>query len=68
MPQSFDTLRIGHKYEMINLGDRVRFSILERIGDNGFLVKNLETFETFELHDLVKYGFGKDYDLFEITD
>jgi len=67
MPQSFDILRIGHKYEMINLGVKVCFIILERKEESDFMVKDLETLEKFRLSDLIKYGIGKDYDLTEIT-
>lgn len=66
MPRSFDTLRVGHKYEMINLGVKVSFIILERKEESDFLVKDLETLEIFRLTDLIKYGLGKDYDLYEI--
>ena len=66
MPQSFDTLRVGHKYEMINLGVKVSFIILERKDEFDFLVKDLETLEIFRLSDLIKYGLGKDYDLYEL--
>jgi hypothetical protein len=64
--QSFDTLRVGHKYEMTNLGIKVGFVVLDRREDHDFLVKNLETLEIFSLTDLVKYGIGKDYDIYEI--
>lgn len=66
MPQSFDTLRIGHRYEMINLGEKVRFRILERVDEDDFLIKDLDTLEMLRLYDLIRYGKGKDYDLYEI--
>ena len=66
MSQSFDTLRVGHRYELTNLGDTVKFIILERLEEFRFLIKNLDTLEVFELDDLVKYGIGKDYSLSEI--
>ena len=67
MPQSFATLRIGHKYIMINLGVQVSFIILERMEESEFMVKDLETLEKFRLSDLIKYGIGKDYELTEIS-
>jgi hypothetical protein len=67
MPQSFDTLRVGHKYVMINLGVKVSFIILERMEKSDFMVKDLETLEKFSLSDLIKYGIGKDYELSEIS-
>ena len=67
MPQSFDTLRVGHQYIMINLGVQVSFIILERMEESEFMVKDLETLEKFRLSDLIKYGIGKDYELTEIS-
>jgi hypothetical protein len=66
VPQSFDTLRVGHKYEMVNLGVKVSFIILERKEEMDFMVKDLETLEIFMLTDLIKYGMGGDYALNEI--
>ncbi len=66
MPQSFDTLRVGHKYVMINQGEKVRFTILEIRSETDMLLKDLDTLETYNILDLIKYGIGEDYDLFEI--
>jgi hypothetical protein len=66
MPQSIDTLRIGHCYEITNYGEKIRFILMEIIDDDHYMIKNLETLDLFNLFDLVRYGKGKDYDLFEI--
>ena len=66
MPQSFDTLRVGHHYELINHGEVVRFIITEIKDHNQITVKDLDSLEIFNINDLVKFGIGKDYDLKEI--
>lgn len=62
---SFDVLRVGKKYRLVNYGDAYEFEI-ERILVNGdFKVKDLHTLERYHLKDAIKFGRGKD---FEISD
>lgn len=42
------------------------FTVLRRISDNNFLVKNLATLEKFELADLIQFGVGKDFEIVEL--
>ncbi len=63
---SFDVLRVGKKYRLLNFGDRYEFEI-ERILVNGdFKVKDLNTLERFLLKDTIKFGRGKDFEIWEI--
>ena len=63
---SFDVLRVGKKYSLVNFGDRYEFQI-ERIMINGdFKVKDLTTLERFHLKDTIKYGKGKDFEIREL--
>ncbi len=63
---SFDVLRVGKKYRLINFGDRYEFEI-ERILVNGdFKVKDLHTLERYLLKDTIKFGQGKDFEIREI--
>lgn len=63
---SFDVLRIGKKYRLVNQGEQHEF-VIEYILSNGdFNVKDLLTLERYHLKDLIKYGKGKDYSLEEI--
>jgi len=63
---SFDVLRVGKKYRLINLGDKYEFEI-ERILVNGdFKVKDLHTLERYLLKDTIKFGKGKDFELREL--
>jgi hypothetical protein len=63
---AFDTLRVGHCYTITNYGETVKFTLLEIVNGSEYRIKNLETLEIFNLFDLLKYGKGKDFDLFEI--
>ena len=63
---SFDVLRVGKKYTLINFGDRYEFEI-EKIMVNGdFKVKDLTTLERFQLKDVIKFGKGKDFEIREL--
>jgi hypothetical protein len=66
MPLSIDNLRKGKKYKMINYGDEMHFQVLDIPGESEYLVKDLLTLEKYFLHDLLKYGKGKDFDLEEL--
>ena len=64
---SFDVLRVGKKYSLINFGDRYEFEI-EKIMVNGdFKVKDLTTLERFQLKDTIKFGKGKDFEIRELN-
>ncbi|MBK8290286.1 MAG: hypothetical protein IPK96_04300 [Flammeovirgaceae bacterium] len=63
---SFDVLRVGKKYRLVNLGDKYEFEI-ERILVNGdFKVKDLHTLVRYLLKDTIKFGRGKDFEIREL--
>jgi len=63
---SFDVLRTGKKYRLINFGEQHDF-IIEHILNNGdFKVKDLHTLERYHLKELITYGKGKDFLLEDI--
>ncbi len=66
MSISLDTLRVGKKYYLINYGERHDFSVMEKLNNNNCKLKDLFTLEYYELKDLLKYGRGKDYELWQI--
>ncbi len=64
---SFNVLRVGKKYRLVNFGDQYEFEI-ERILVNGdFNVKDLLTLERFLLKDTIKFGKGNDFEIREIS-
>jgi hypothetical protein len=63
---SFDVLRVGKKYRLLNFGDRYEFEIERIIGNGDFKVKDLNTLERFLLKDTIKFGKGKDFEIREI--
>jgi hypothetical protein len=65
MAMSFDSLRVGKRYILRNLGEKNEFQVQERKSDNDFIVKDIYTLEVYSLKDLIRYGKGKDYDLYE---
>ena len=62
----FQNLRVGKSYQIVNFGEKSRFSVLRKLSEENFAVKNLLTLETFELYDLVRFGKGSDYELREL--
>ena len=65
---SFDVLRTGKKYRLINFGEQHDF-VIENILSNGdFKVKDLHTLERYYLKELIEYGKGKDFYLEELSD
>jgi hypothetical protein len=64
---SFDVLRTGKKYRLINFGERHEFVVENVLGNGDFKVKDLLTLERFRLKELITYGQGKDFLLEEIT-
>jgi hypothetical protein len=58
---SFDVLRTGKKYRLVNFGEQHEF-VIENILSNGdFRVKDLLTLERYHLKELIRYGKGKDF-------
>ena len=66
MSISIDTIRIGKKYYIVNYGERHEFVVLQRIGEDNFLLKDLLTLEQYELQEFLSYGKGADFELFEL--
>ena len=63
---SFDVLRVGKKYRLLNFGDRYEFEIERIIGNGDFKVKDLHTLERFLLKDTIKFVKGKDFEIREL--
>lgn len=63
---SFDVLRTGKKYRLVNFGETHEFVVENILGNGDFKVKDLLTLERFRLTELVTYGKGKDFLLEEL--
>jgi hypothetical protein len=63
---SFDVLRVGKKYRLMNFGDRYEFVIEEILGNENFRLKDLQTLEIMFMKDLIKFGKGKDFEIREL--
>ena len=63
---SFDVLRVGKKYRMVNYGDRYEFEIERILGNGDFKVKDIHTLERFLLKDVIRFGQGKDFTIEEL--
>ncbi len=63
---SFNALRVGWKYRLVNFGDVYEFEILRALEGDNFRLKDLVTLEEYDLYDLVRFGRGKDFEVREI--
>ena len=62
LTMSFDNLRVGKRYRLINYGDVSEFEVLEVLEDD-FLLKDLLSLDTYHLSKLVEYGTSEDFDI-----
>ncbi len=63
---SFNALRVGKKYKLVNFGDIYEFQVERILGNDDFKVKDLHTLERFLLKDVIKFGTGKDFEIREL--
>lgn len=63
---SFDVLRVGKKYKLINFGETHEFEVENILVNHDFKVKDLFTLERYLLKDLIKFGKGKDFEIREL--
>ncbi|HEY0744528.1 MAG TPA: hypothetical protein VGD40_23840 [Chryseosolibacter sp.] len=65
---SFDVLRTGKKYRLINFGETHEFVVESVLANGDFKVKDLLTLERYKLKDLIRYGTGKDFVLEDLEE
>lgn len=63
---SFDVLRVGKKYRLINFGEVNEFVVEYILANGDFNVKNIHTLERYLLKDLIQYGKGNDFEIREM--
>lgn len=66
MPIALDNLRVGRKYQLVNMGEVRQVVIVARLRGANFQVKDLNTLELYTIEELLQWGIGKDYDIDEI--
>jgi hypothetical protein len=60
---SFDVLRVGKKYRLVNYGDKYDFEIEKILANGDFKVKDVHTLERYHLKETIKFGKGKDFEI-----
>jgi hypothetical protein len=63
---SFDVLRIGKKYRLINFREQYEFVIEEILLNRDFKLKDIHTLETMFMKDLIRFGKGADFEIREL--
>lgn len=63
---SFDVLRVGKRYSLVNFGERYEFEIEKVLLNNDFKVKDIHTLERYRLQDTYKFGKGRDFEIREL--
>ncbi len=63
---SIDNMRVGKNYFLRNHGETTSFIVLETSGDNDYKIKDLLTLEIYKFNNLIRYGTGEDFELYEI--
>lgn len=66
MNASFDIIRTGKTYLLINYDEEWRFEVMEIIGNDDYKIKMIDTLEVQLLSDLIAYGKGKDFKFDEL--
>jgi hypothetical protein len=64
---SFDVLRVGKRYSLVNFGERFDFEIEMVLLNNDFKVKDIHTMERYRLQETIKYGKGQDFEIRELN-
>ncbi|HMJ69820.1 MAG TPA: hypothetical protein VK508_13040 [Cyclobacteriaceae bacterium] len=60
---SFNVLRIGKRYRMVNFGDRYEFEIEHILLNDDFKVKDIHTLERYHLQAVLQFGKGTDFEI-----
>ena len=63
---SYDNMRVGKRYFLRNHGETTSFLVMEPEGINDFKIKDLISHDIYLFDDLVRFGLGKDFELYEI--
>ena len=67
MPRSFNNLRVGKKFKLINFGETYEFEILEIMGNGDSKLKDIYSLEHYNLYDLIQFGKGEDFEIIDLS-
>lgn len=67
MAESFNNLRVGKKFRLINFGESFEFEVVEIMANGDCLLKDIHTLEYYGLFGLIEYGKGEDFDVSEMS-
>lgn len=59
-------LRKNHQYRIVNFDEELKFTVLEVLENDNYLIKNMISLEILELNDILQYGISANYVLDEI--
>lgn len=60
---TFNVLRVGKKYRLLNYRERTDFIVEEILGNDNFRIKDIHTMEILFMNDLIKFGKGMDFEI-----
>mgnify|MGYP003624247707 CR=1 FL=1 len=67
MAKSFNNLRVGKKFTLINFSERFDFEVIEMFSNGDYRLKDINTLEYYNIFDLIQYGIGDDFDIDELN-
>ena len=65
MAKSFNNLRVGKTFRLVNFGETSDFQVLEIMSDGDCYIKDINTLEVYKLFDIIRFGIGDDFELNE---
>lgn len=63
---SFNNLRVGKRYRLVNHREEFDFEIMEVVSKSNFRLKDIHTLEEYFMADLLMFGRGKDFHVTEL--
>jgi hypothetical protein len=62
---AFNSMRVGKRYRLINHREVFDFELMEVVSKTEFRLKDIHTLEEYFMSDLIRFGRGKDFAIFE---
>ncbi|KYG81632.1 hypothetical protein EV198_1836 [Roseivirga ehrenbergii] len=67
MAKSFNNLRVGKKFTLLNFLETFEFEVIEIFENGDCRLKDINTLEYYNLFSLIQYGKGDDFDIDELN-